>query len=104
MGLRESVSAIPRRLGYTGGHEPQTDDVCRQRRRRDQRIDRRTLFSGGIGVPEDRPPDERVFGEVLAVFIITIAAAEVGLALAIVLRLFKNKGSVNTDEMDEMKW
>jgi NADH:ubiquinone oxidoreductase subunit K len=52
----------------------------------------------------DRPPDERVFGEVLAVFIITIAAAEVGLALAIVLRLFKNKGSVNTDEMDEMKW
>ena len=52
----------------------------------------------------DRPPDERVFGQILAIFIITIAAAEIGLALAIVLRIFRNRGTANTDEMDTMKW
>ncbi len=52
----------------------------------------------------DRPPEERVFGQVLAIFIITISAAEVGLAMAIVLRLFRNRGTANTDELDTMKW
>ena len=52
----------------------------------------------------DRPPDERVFGEVLAVFIITVAAAEVGLALAIILRLYRNRASVNVDDLNLMKW
>lgn len=52
----------------------------------------------------DRPADERVFGQILAIFIITIAAAEIGLALAIVLRIFRNRGTVNTDELDMMKW
>ncbi len=42
-------------------------------------------------------------GQVIAVFVITIAAAEVGLALAIVMRLFRSRGSVNVDEMAEMK-
>jgi NADH:ubiquinone oxidoreductase subunit K len=51
----------------------------------------------------ERPPDERVFGQVLAVFIITIAAAEVGLAMAIILRLFRNRGTVNTDELDTLR-
>ena len=39
-----------------------------------------------------------------AEIVITVAAAEVGLALAIVLRLFRNRGSVNVDEIDLMKW
>ncbi len=42
-------------------------------------------------------------GQVIAVFVITIAAAEVGLALAIVMRLFKNRGGVNLDEIDVMR-
>jgi NADH-quinone oxidoreductase subunit K len=43
-------------------------------------------------------------GQVIAIFVITIAAAEVGLALAIIINLFRNKGSVDIDEVDLMKW
>ncbi len=46
----------------------------------------------------------QVIGQVLVVFVITVAAAEVGLALAIVLRLFRNRKTVNVDEVDLMKW
>ena len=42
-------------------------------------------------------------GQVFAVFIITVAAAEVGLALAIILRLYRNRGTVNLDEINLMK-
>jgi len=38
------------------------------------------------------------------IFIITIAAAEVGLALAIILRIYRNRATVNVDEIDIMKW
>jgi NADH:ubiquinone oxidoreductase subunit K len=58
----------------------------------------------GLAAFVDRPPEARVFGQVLAVFVITISAAELGLAFAIILRLFKNRGSVNTDELGELKW
>jgi NADH:ubiquinone oxidoreductase subunit K len=58
----------------------------------------------GLAAFVDRPPEARVFGQVLAVFVITISAAELGLAFAIILRLFKNRGSVNTDEIGELKW
>jgi len=47
---------------------------------------------------------EAFTGIIFAVFVITIAAAEVGLALAIVLRLFRNKGTANVDEADIMRW
>ena len=43
-------------------------------------------------------------GIIFAIFIIAIAAAEVGLALAIVLRVFKNRGTANVDEIDSLKW
>jgi len=43
-------------------------------------------------------------GQIIAIFIITIAAAEVGLALAIILRMFRNRSTVNVDEIDIMKW
>ena len=46
----------------------------------------------------------QIAGQVLAIFIITVAAAEVGLALAILLRLFRNRVTVNVDEIDIMKW
>lgn len=46
----------------------------------------------------------RLVGQVITIFVITIAAAEVGLALAIILRLYRNRGTANTDEMDLMKW
>jgi NADH:ubiquinone oxidoreductase subunit K len=43
-------------------------------------------------------------GLIFTVFVITIAAAEVGLALAIILRLYRNKATANVDEADIMKW
>ena len=46
----------------------------------------------------------RFDGQLIAIFIITIAAAEVGLALAIILRMYRNRSTVNVDEIDLMKW
>jgi NADH:ubiquinone oxidoreductase subunit K len=43
-------------------------------------------------------------GIIFAVFVITIAAAEVGLALGIVLRVFRNRGTANVDEIDVLRW
>jgi NADH:ubiquinone oxidoreductase subunit K len=43
-------------------------------------------------------------GIIFAVFVITIAAAEVGLALAVILRIFRNRGTANVDEVDALKW
>jgi NAD(P)H-quinone oxidoreductase subunit 4L len=42
-------------------------------------------------------------GPVFALFIIAVAAAEVGVGLAIVLMLFRNKKDINIDDMDLMK-
>ena len=47
---------------------------------------------------------ERFIGIIFAIFIITIAAAEAGLALAIILRVFRNRGTANVDEVGELKW
>ncbi|MEX1195443.1 MAG: NADH-quinone oxidoreductase subunit NuoK [Dehalococcoidia bacterium] len=43
-------------------------------------------------------------GVIFAVFVIVIAAAEVGLALGIILRVFRNRQISNVDEADLMKW
>ena len=43
-------------------------------------------------------------GHIIAIFIITIAAAEVGLAMAIILRIFRNRGTVDVSQMNVMKW
>lgn len=43
-------------------------------------------------------------GIIFAIFIIAIAAAEVGLALGIVLRVFRNRGTANVDEIATLKW
>jgi NADH:ubiquinone oxidoreductase subunit K len=46
---------------------------------------------------------EDLLGQVFAVFVITVAAAEVGLALGIILRLFRNRASINLDEIDALR-
>ena len=43
-------------------------------------------------------------GQIIAIFVITVAAAEVGLGLAIILRMYRQRGTVNVDEIDLMKW
>jgi NADH:ubiquinone oxidoreductase subunit K len=47
---------------------------------------------------------DAITGAVFAVFVITVAAAEVGLALAIVIRLFRNRSTSNVDEAALLKW
>ena len=47
---------------------------------------------------------ETFTGVIFAIFVIVIAAAEVGLALAIILRLFRNRQISNVDEADLLKW
>ncbi len=41
-------------------------------------------------------------GQVFALFVITIAAAEVGVGLAIVLQVFRLRATVAIDELDEL--
>lgn len=43
-------------------------------------------------------------GLVFAIFVIIIGAAEVGLALGIILRVFRNRATANVDEVDDLKW
>jgi NAD(P)H-quinone oxidoreductase subunit 4L len=44
-----------------------------------------------------------VVGQVFALFIITVAAAEVGVGLAIVLLLYRNRRSIDLNQLDAMK-
>ena len=43
-------------------------------------------------------------GQVFSLFVIAVAAAEVGIGLAIVIMIFRNRQSANIDEMDLMRW
>ncbi|MTI84522.1 MAG: NADH-quinone oxidoreductase subunit NuoK [Firmicutes bacterium] len=43
-------------------------------------------------------------GQIFAIFVITVAAAEVGVGLAIIIAIYRNKLSVNLDEFDWLKW
>ena len=44
-----------------------------------------------------------VDGNVFALFIIAVAAAEVGVGLALVLLIYRNRRSIALDELSEMK-
>ena len=44
-----------------------------------------------------------IAGQVFALFVIAIAAAEVGVGLAIVLLIYRNRTSIDLDEVDLMK-
>jgi NADH-quinone oxidoreductase subunit K len=43
-------------------------------------------------------------GQVFSIFVITVAAAEVGIGLAIVLMIFRNRSSANVDDFDLMRY
>ena len=46
----------------------------------------------------------QVAGQVFAIFVITVAAAEAAVGLGIVIAMFKNKETMNINEIDLMKW
>jgi NADH:ubiquinone oxidoreductase subunit K len=48
--------------------------------------------------------DGAAVGQIFALFIITVAAAEVGVGLAIVLLVFRHRKTINVDEVDLLKW
>jgi NADH:ubiquinone oxidoreductase subunit K len=43
-------------------------------------------------------------GQIFALFVIAVAAAEVGIGLALVILLFRNRASINVDEVNLLKW
>lgn len=43
-------------------------------------------------------------GQVFAIFVITVAAAEVALGLAIVIAVFRSRGTVDLTQVNLMKW
>jgi NADH:ubiquinone oxidoreductase subunit K len=50
------------------------------------------------------PTDPVLSGQMFALFIIGVAAAEVGVGLAIVFNMFRNRATVNVDDVDLMRW
>ena len=58
----------------------------------------------GYSIFMNASESHRALGHVLIIFVITIAAAELALAIAIILTLYRNKSSINTDDINIMKW
>ena len=59
-----------------------------------------TLLAFSRMVVSERPLD----GQVFATFVITVAAAEAAVALALVVALYKHRETVNIDEIDVLRW
>ena len=47
---------------------------------------------------------QNVIGQVFAIFVIAVAAAEAAVGLGIILAFYRNKETVNIDEMNLMRW
>ena len=43
-------------------------------------------------------------GQIFAIFVITDAAAEAAIGLGLIIALFRNKETVNADEINLLKW
>jgi NADH-quinone oxidoreductase subunit K len=47
---------------------------------------------------------QNAVGQVFAVFIVVVAAAEAAVGLGIILAFYRNKETVNIDEMNLLRW
>ncbi|GER87022.1 NADH-quinone oxidoreductase subunit K [Dictyobacter vulcani] len=47
---------------------------------------------------------ERLTGQIFAIFIITVAAAEAAVALAMIIAIYRKRATVDVGEIDMMKW
>jgi len=43
-------------------------------------------------------------GQIFSIFVITVAAAEVGVGLAIIIAIYRNRLNVDLDNFDWLKW
>ncbi|MGH2678488.1 MAG: NADH-quinone oxidoreductase subunit NuoK [Actinomycetota bacterium] len=48
--------------------------------------------------------DQLLTGQIFTLFVITVAAAEVGIGLAIVILIFRNRQTINVDEVNLLRW
>jgi len=63
---------------------------------------RPALIDHGIKLPA---PVEQLFtGQVFAIFVITLAAAEVAVGLAIIVAMYRHWHSINVDDMNLLRW
>jgi NADH:ubiquinone oxidoreductase subunit K len=49
-------------------------------------------------------PHSTLDGQIFAIFVLTVAAAEAAVGLAIVIGLYRNFATINVDEINLMKW
>ena len=47
---------------------------------------------------------QNAVGQVFAIFVIAVAAAEAAVGLGIILAFFRNKDTLNVDEMNTLRW
>lgn len=47
---------------------------------------------------------EQVIGQVFAVMVFAVAAAEVAVGLALVISVYRRRNSISADEIDMLKW
>ena len=47
---------------------------------------------------------EILTGQVFAIFVITVAAAEAAIGLALIISIYRNRDTVIVEEVDMMKW
>jgi len=47
---------------------------------------------------------QHITGQVFALFVIAVAAAEVGIGLAIVILIYRNRETISVDEVNLLKW
>ena len=45
-----------------------------------------------------------VDGQAIVFFVMTVAAAEAAIGLGIILAIFRNRGTINADEFNLMRW
>ena len=43
-------------------------------------------------------------GQVIVLFVMTVAAAEAAVGLAIIITMFRNRETINVDQMNVLKW
>jgi NADH-quinone oxidoreductase subunit K len=43
-------------------------------------------------------------GQIFALFVITVAAAEIGIGLAIVILIYRNRETIDVDQVSLLKW
>jgi NADH-quinone oxidoreductase subunit K len=45
-----------------------------------------------------------ITGQVFVFFVMTVAAAEVAIGLAIIIALYRNRSTINVEDINLMKW